>query len=173
VVVGVPLQSRPTTLFLGARHPRSATKFPRASTTPSASFRPIHPNCGAPCPERTSSRIQPLSPRCMSRAEFLRSTGASNIVLLTRLGGGAFGNDDAWIDAAMRRALAHESQRFRSRCSVGELWTTAPLDARCSECILPSLSRLTGGDRVSPRERYSVDIVLIFIERGPPPSSYL
>jgi hypothetical protein len=31
--------------------------------------------------------------------------GASNIVLLTCLGGGAFGNDDAWIDAAMRRAL--------------------------------------------------------------------
>jgi hypothetical protein len=31
--------------------------------------------------------------------------GASNIVLLTRLGGGAFGNDDDWIDAAMRRAL--------------------------------------------------------------------
>jgi|SRR5665213_695920 len=28
-----------------------------------------------------------------------------NIVLLTCLGGGAFGNDDAWIDAAMRRAL--------------------------------------------------------------------
>lgn len=26
-------------------------------------------------------------------------------VLLTRLGGGAFGNDDDWIDAAMRRAL--------------------------------------------------------------------
>ena len=31
--------------------------------------------------------------------------GASNIVLLTRLGGGAFGNEDRWIDAAMRRAL--------------------------------------------------------------------
>jgi len=31
--------------------------------------------------------------------------GASNIVLLTRIGGGAFGNDDAWIDGAMRRAL--------------------------------------------------------------------
>lgn len=31
--------------------------------------------------------------------------GASNIVLLTRLGGGAFGNDDDWIDAAMRRAM--------------------------------------------------------------------
>jgi len=34
--------------------------------------------------------------------------GGTNIVLLTRLGGGAFGNDDAWIDAAMRRAL-HEA----------------------------------------------------------------
>jgi hypothetical protein len=33
------------------------------------------------------------------------SRGVSNIVLLTRLGGGAFGNDDAWIASAMRRAL--------------------------------------------------------------------
>jgi hypothetical protein len=31
--------------------------------------------------------------------------GGSNIVLLTRLGGGAFGNDDEWIHGAMRRAL--------------------------------------------------------------------
>ncbi len=31
--------------------------------------------------------------------------GASNIVLLTFLGGGAFGNDDRWIHAAMRHAL--------------------------------------------------------------------
>lgn len=31
--------------------------------------------------------------------------GASNRVLLTRLGGGAFSNDDTWIDAAMLRAL--------------------------------------------------------------------
>ena len=31
--------------------------------------------------------------------------GRSNIVLLTRLGGGAFGNDDNWITTAMRRAL--------------------------------------------------------------------
>ncbi len=31
--------------------------------------------------------------------------GASSRVLLTRLGGGAFGNDDAWIDDAMLRAL--------------------------------------------------------------------
>jgi hypothetical protein len=31
--------------------------------------------------------------------------GGSNIVLLTALGGGAFGNDPEWIDDAMRRAL--------------------------------------------------------------------
>jgi len=31
--------------------------------------------------------------------------GNSSTVLLTRLGGGAFGNADGWIDAAMRRAL--------------------------------------------------------------------
>jgi len=31
--------------------------------------------------------------------------GASNIVLLTRLGGGAFGNEDDWIDGALNRAL--------------------------------------------------------------------
>ena len=30
---------------------------------------------------------------------------APNTVLLTRLGGGAFGNDNGWIEAAMRRAL--------------------------------------------------------------------
>jgi hypothetical protein len=33
-------------------------------------------------------------------------SGGSNTVLLTRLGGGAFGNEDVWIDDAMRRALA-------------------------------------------------------------------
>jgi hypothetical protein len=31
--------------------------------------------------------------------------GVSNVVLLTELGGGAFGNDPAWIHGAMRRAL--------------------------------------------------------------------
>ena len=31
--------------------------------------------------------------------------GASNIVLLTQLGGGAFGNQSSWIDGAIRRAL--------------------------------------------------------------------
>jgi hypothetical protein len=31
--------------------------------------------------------------------------GASNVVLLTSLGGGAFGNDETWIIGAMRRTL--------------------------------------------------------------------
>jgi hypothetical protein len=31
--------------------------------------------------------------------------GGSNVVLLTRVGGGAFGNADAWIDDAIVRAL--------------------------------------------------------------------
>ncbi len=33
------------------------------------------------------------------------ASGGSNTVLLTRLGGGAFGNDDAWIDDAIVRSL--------------------------------------------------------------------
>jgi hypothetical protein len=37
--------------------------------------------------------------------------GASNIVLLTQLGGGVFGNKDDWIHAAMRRALKLVSGR--------------------------------------------------------------
>jgi hypothetical protein len=31
--------------------------------------------------------------------------GRSNVVLLTRLGGGAFGNDEEWIHAAIKRAI--------------------------------------------------------------------
>lgn len=37
--------------------------------------------------------------------------GGSKIVLLTRLGGGAFGNDDEWIHCAIRRAL-HLASNF-------------------------------------------------------------
>lgn len=33
------------------------------------------------------------------------ANGGSNIVLLTRLGGGVFGNHDEWIDTAILRAL--------------------------------------------------------------------
>jgi hypothetical protein len=37
--------------------------------------------------------------------------GASNIVLLTSLGGGAFGNAPEWIHAAIKRAVM-KAQRF-------------------------------------------------------------
>ncbi|MGJ5207221.1 hypothetical protein [Bradyrhizobium sp. HKCCYLR20261] len=38
-------------------------------------------------------------------AAVLNAARGSNIVLLTSVGGGAFGNDDAWIEDALRRAL--------------------------------------------------------------------
>jgi hypothetical protein len=41
----------------------------------------------------------------MSAALLNPKRGASNVVLLTQLGGGAFGNHDDWILAAMRRSL--------------------------------------------------------------------
>ena len=41
----------------------------------------------------------------MSAAVLNAQRGISNVVLLTQLGGGAFGNHDEWIHAAMRRAL--------------------------------------------------------------------
>ncbi|MCI3135633.1 hypothetical protein [Phenylobacterium aquaticum] len=41
----------------------------------------------------------------LSAAALNAARGASNKVLLTRLGGGAFGNNASWIDAAMSRAL--------------------------------------------------------------------
>ena len=36
--------------------------------------------------------------------------GASNVVMLTRLGGGVFGRDDGWIDSVMRRALTQAAR---------------------------------------------------------------
>ena len=41
----------------------------------------------------------------MAAAVLNARRGASNIVLLTELGAGAFGNDPAWVHAAMKRAL--------------------------------------------------------------------
>jgi hypothetical protein len=41
----------------------------------------------------------------MSAALLNAKRGASNVVLLTQLGGGAFGNHDDWIHSAMRRSL--------------------------------------------------------------------
>ena len=39
-----------------------------------------------------------------------KQRGMSNVVLLTHLGGGAFGNEEQWIDAAIRRALTTMSR---------------------------------------------------------------
>lgn len=39
-------------------------------------------------------------------ASIQAAAGGSNLVLLTRVGGGAFGNEDPWIDDALRQALA-------------------------------------------------------------------
>ncbi|HSM21000.1 MAG TPA: hypothetical protein VK876_02195 [Rubrivivax sp.] len=37
--------------------------------------------------------------------------GASRQVLLTRLGGGAFGNRSAWVDGAIQRAVVQAAGR--------------------------------------------------------------
>ncbi len=50
--------------------------------------------------------------------------GASNVVFLTLLGGGAFGNHGSWIHAALRRAL--------------ELMTSFDLDVRLVSYGTPS-----------------------------------
>ena len=66
-------QGRPQ-LFVGARPARPAPESPRAVPTPAASVRPIKPSCGPPRTERTSPRVLPLGPRCISVVEFLRTT---------------------------------------------------------------------------------------------------
>ena len=65
---------RPTTLFVGARPSRSAPQSPRAAPTPEASFRPSKSSGGAFRIERTSPRVQPLGPCCLTVIEFLRTT---------------------------------------------------------------------------------------------------
>lgn len=43
-------------------------------------------------------------------AAVLNAARGSNVVLLTSVGGGAFGNDDDWIESALRRALTLASE---------------------------------------------------------------
>ena len=54
--------------------------------------------------------MRPASPEATESATLWAAVlnahrAGSRVVFLTMLGGGAFGNDHAWIDAAMRRAL--------------------------------------------------------------------
>lgn len=51
--------------------------------------------------------------------------GSSNVVLLTRLGGGAFGNDDAWIDSAMLSAIT-KFKEFSLNVRVVSFGATSP-----------------------------------------------
>jgi len=64
--------------------------------------------CGAP-PElwaRFATLVLEAAYEATLLAGLLNGTSTGNSsVYLTRLGGGAFGNADAWIDAAMSRAL--------------------------------------------------------------------
>jgi hypothetical protein len=51
--------------------------------------------------------------------------GASNVVLLTRLGGGVFGNRDDWIDSAIRQALL-KAQWFALKVKLVSYGTPSP-----------------------------------------------
>jgi hypothetical protein len=74
VGMATALQPRPTTHFVRTRLSCSAPALPRASATPAVSLRPAQPRGGAPRLERTSSRVQPAAPRCLTVVEFLRKT---------------------------------------------------------------------------------------------------
>jgi hypothetical protein len=64
----------------------------------------------------------------MLAAVLNRQRGASNVVLLTHLGGGAFGNDTDWINRAIRRALT--------------MLTNTGIDVRLVSYGMPSLEIL-------------------------------
>jgi hypothetical protein len=53
-----------------------------------------------------ASLVEAAYEATMLAAVLNKQRGASNLVLLTLLGGGAFGNEAEWINAAIRRALA-------------------------------------------------------------------
>jgi hypothetical protein len=64
------------------------------------------PVCRLPTGNFASLVLQAAYEATMSAAVLnAQRRGTSNVVLLTQLGGGAFGNHDNWIHAAMRRVL--------------------------------------------------------------------
>ncbi len=71
----------------------------------------VQPVCHLPTGNRSPSLVlQAAYEATMWAAVLNAQRGASNVVLLTQLGGGAFGNDEDWIHAAMRRALEMMSE---------------------------------------------------------------
>ena len=86
--------------------------MPQGSIGPSSlrPFAPLSLSLTAACRLPTGNRsrrlvLEAAYEATMWAAVLNAQRGASNVVLLTLLGGGAFGNDDRWIYAAMRRAL--------------------------------------------------------------------
>ena len=87
---------------------------------------------------------------------------AATIVLLTSLGGGAFGNAPEWISRC-HQARREEGAGLRPGCTAGELWTAIGAGTRVGEgsgfalqCIYWDLL-----DRVAEREVKLVYIALI------------
>ena len=54
---------------------------------------------------RRDARARSLVQATLWAAALNAHRTSSNLVYLTRVGGGAFGNETAWIDGAIRRAL--------------------------------------------------------------------
>ncbi len=73
-----------------------------------------------------------------------KQRGASNVVLLTLLGGGAFGNEAEWINAAVRRALAMMSSSGL-RCEIRKLWDAVARDRANSEGFRIEMLTLVSG----------------------------
>ncbi len=97
----------------GVAHAGLARTDPRGAVRPvvSQAFCSALPVAYSGLPQGAWARFARLVLEAAYEATLLEAAlnahrGASRTVLLTRLGGGAFGNDDAWIDAAIVRAMA-------------------------------------------------------------------
>lgn len=102
-------------LAIGVQHDAQVTDLDptRPRVTVSQAFCSALPLGYAALPEALWAPLATLvleaSYEATLRAALTRAAaGGSNIVLLTRVGGGVFGNPTAWIDAAIDRALAFD-----------------------------------------------------------------
>ena len=103
----------------GKRRPLVSQAF--CSALPAAYYR----NVPVPHWEAFGSLVlQAAYEATMAAAVLNARRGISNVVLLTELGAGAFGNDLAWVHAAMRRAL--------------EMMSEFALDVKLVSCRSPS-----------------------------------
>jgi hypothetical protein len=96
-------------LRIGLHHDVELTDAPEPRPTVSQAFCSALPvaYC-SPAPkywEKFARLILEATYEATMWAAVLNATRGSNIVLLTSVGGGAFGNDDSWIEDALRRSL--------------------------------------------------------------------